>query len=323
MEQGVKGIADEIHIIRGRVLPKVTVIMSTYNGELFLREQLESIFDQVDVDVFCLVRDDGSKDNTVDILREFKKEHKENFEFYEGENIGVVKSFSELVTKALLKDGEWIAFCDQDDVWMKEKLSRAISVLENEKEKDIPLVYCSNLLVVNVNLDSIGMMWKSKPNYNKYTALVQNCSTGCTQVFNRIAANKYCECKKFQEIEMHDYWLFLIGVYLGKVVYDDQAQIYYRQHEKNVVGARRKTIINALKHIADGRSGHREMMVRNFYNTYYAELHESDKEILNNIINYRKNIKKKLRILVDKRYRGYSFSITNNFKLRVFLNALY
>ncbi len=302
---------------------RVMVIMSTYNGEKYIREQLDSIFKQEGVDLYCLVRDDGSSDATVSILEEYKNRVKERMDYLAGCNVGVVKSFGNLISLAANSDYEWIAFCDQDDVWKDNKLSNAIVKLENEKNQDIPLVYCSNLELVDTCLRPIGVMRSTIPRFNAYTALVQNCATGCTQVFNRKAAFLYSTANKTEQIEMHDYWMFLIGVYLGKVIYDDWTSMYYRQHSNNVIGASKKTVLGALTNISNGKSGNRERMVKAFIDSYESELDVKYRKILLNVVNYKSDLKAKVRLLFDVRYRGYSPKITLNFKFRVLVNALY
>lgn len=323
-KQIIQDTFNGIRIIRGEgALPKVLVILSTYNGEQYIREQLDSVFMQVGVDVYCLVRDDGSFDSTVSILEEYKNKFVAHMDYMEQENIGVVNSFGKLVATALNFDFDWIAFCDQDDVWKENKLCRAVDKLKREEDQSIPLVYCSNLELVDDHLTPIGLMRRKIPRFNEYTATVQNCSAGCTQVYNRKAAELYCMADDASKIEMHDYWMFLIGIYLGKLIYDEWASIYYRQHSSNVIGAPKKTVVKALKNISNGNSGRREKMIRMFADIHEKRIKEGHIKILSNVRDYRTKFGCKLKLLFDIRYRSYSLRVTLNFKLRVLINALY
>lgn len=107
--------------------PTVSVLMSTYNGAKYIREQIDSILNQKDVNVELLIRDDGSSDNTAEICKEYQKKNT-NIRFYQGENIGVGKSFMELLKKA--PEADYYSFSDQDDVWLEDKLSRAVKMIK-------------------------------------------------------------------------------------------------------------------------------------------------------------------------------------------------
>ena len=131
--------------------PVVLVLMSTYNGGRFLKEQIDSILSQEDVDVRLLVRDDGSKDNTCSILSEYASVH-QNIEWKACENVGFVRSFSALVRMALESEiaADYYAFADQDDIWMSKKLITACSVLFS-KDASKPNLFTSNSMQVDAD----------------------------------------------------------------------------------------------------------------------------------------------------------------------------
>ena len=106
---------------------KVTILMSTYNGEKYLEEQIDSLLNQTYKNISILIRDDGSKDNTVHIIKE-KKKSNDNITLIEGKNVGFIKSFLELIN--LAEKSDYYAYCDQDDVWMEEKIQRAVEFFE-------------------------------------------------------------------------------------------------------------------------------------------------------------------------------------------------
>lgn len=118
---------------------KVNILMSTYNGEKYIEEQIQSILNQEEVIIKLYIRDDGSTDNTVKIIESFNKE---NIVLFKMSNIGWKKSFLELTKLVEYHDDEYYAFSDQDDVWKKNKISIAINYLEEKKSSSQIRAYC-------------------------------------------------------------------------------------------------------------------------------------------------------------------------------------
>ncbi len=209
---------------------KVQILMSTYNGERFLGEQIESLLHQSWKNLEVLIRDDGSNDRTPDILREYGAKYKQVKIFLEN-NRGVSQSFFALLGKS---DADYVAFCDQDDIWLEEKIETAIRRLEREKG---PALYCSNKILV----DSEGKLMQKQDRRKRIpgfgNAVVECICTGCTTVMNRKMAEIMKDRLPDHAI-LHDWWCYLAATYAGKVIFDEQAYIKYRQHEKNVVGAK-------------------------------------------------------------------------------------
>lgn len=117
----------------------VCVLLSTYNGEKYLEEQLNSLIKQEDVELRILVRDDGSKDRTHEILDKWQK--RGHINWYEGKNKGAAQSFMDLIYNA--PEADYYAFCDQDDVWLPEKLKVAIDKIRESNEA-MPCMYISS-----------------------------------------------------------------------------------------------------------------------------------------------------------------------------------
>lgn len=214
--------------------PKVTVLMSTYNGKEFLNEQIESILHQTEVEVFLMIRDDNSTDNTRDIIDSIIEKNKSNVSKYTGTNLGSANSFMHLVVHA--KESEYYSFADQDDIWDQDKLKIAIDALRSYD--DIPALYFCNTRLI----DSNGIIIKEKMEEKLYAysiqeLLISNNCTGCTMVFNK---KLYELLKKYfpKRMIMHDHWIYLLCTAVGgKVICDDNAHMSYRQHENNVLGA--------------------------------------------------------------------------------------
>ncbi|MGX7030431.1 glycosyltransferase family 2 protein [Vagococcus zengguangii] len=209
-------------------MKKVLVMMSTYNGEKYIQEQINSILQQNKVDITLLIRDDGSKDETISIINEFQKEYV-NVLFLQGENLGPANSFIKLLNDAS-DDFDYYAFSDQDDVWKSDKISRAISLLE----KDIPSLYCSSVTIAN---DKLEPLYTTKiTEFSATELMLRNNVQGCTMVMNGSMKKKINEyIPKY--LEMHDSWILRVATFINaKIVFDEYSGIYYRQHENNVIG---------------------------------------------------------------------------------------
>ena len=158
----------------------VTILLSTYNGEKYLEEQLQSLFNQTYWENCTLfVRDDGSKDGTIDILKKYEKENKLILNC--GENIGFVKSFFWLLNNAPKAD--FYSFCDQDDVWFEDKIARAVSML-SEKDLNNPQLYFSDYDFYSSNLKFISTRSTSKKTPSFYEALTDCRAAGFTILIN-------------------------------------------------------------------------------------------------------------------------------------------
>lgn len=230
----------------------VQILMSTYNGEKYIREQLNSILNQTYPEVKVLIRDDGSNDGTIAILEEYAVKYA-NVEYYSGKNLGVIQSFL-----CLLNDSDdqakYYAFADQDDVWLPEKIEKAVEMLENNKEGSLPLLYCSDVYVTEEALNVIKIDKKqARPSFGN--ALVQNICTGCTAVMNHELRDIINQTNPVN-IVMHDWWFYLTASLHGKVIYDHNPYMYYRQHGNNEWGAktRKKDILKyRLKQLSKKR----------------------------------------------------------------------
>ena len=222
-------------MIRGNI-PKIWVLMSTYNGMAYIEEQIESILSQKNCDVHLLVRDDGSTDATLDILKSYEKKGSLTL-ISDNINLGPAKSFLKLLEMA--PDDGYYAFSDQDDCWNSDKLERALEMLTQAEENNMPLVYYSNSDVVDQNLNSTGKKvysGKQKPTLER--VLCGYGIQGCTMVLNKALRDICVSVDMSKErIGMHDFFLCdLCMVCGGKILYDDFSTMKYRQHESNVVG---------------------------------------------------------------------------------------
>ncbi|WP_438467772.1 glycosyltransferase family 2 protein [Streptococcus pluranimalium] len=216
---------------------KVNIVMSTYNGEKYLADQIKSIQSQTFEDWQLLIRDDGSSDNTVSLIRDMAKKDDRIHFINDGqnENYGVIKSFYHLVK---YDSADYYFFSDQDDVWLPEKIEVTLKRAQSETSAKPLLVY-TDLKVVNEDLEVLQESMIKSQSHHANTELVQelteNTVTGGTMMINKALADKW---QVYDNLLMHDWYLALLAASLGKLVYIDQATQLYRQHDANVLGAR-------------------------------------------------------------------------------------
>ena len=212
---------------------KVTVLLSTYNGSKFLQQQLNSLYEQTYPNIRILVRDDGSSDSTRSILE--NEQINGRIDILRGhKNLGPALSFFELLHNAALTETEYVAFCDQDDVWHPHKIEHAVSALRVVAD-NCPALFCSRLEIVDEQLNHIGFTNTPKK-VGFGNALVENVATGCTMVLNRKAVELICTHLP-SKVLMHDWWCYLVLSCFGKIIFDSNANIKYRQHGNNTIGA--------------------------------------------------------------------------------------
>ncbi|HFI0254757.1 TPA: glycosyltransferase family 2 protein [Streptococcus suis] len=223
---------------------KVNILMSTYNGQQFLAEQIRSIQDQTYTDWTLLIRDDGSSDQTKDLLHDFARQDSRIrlIDVEETKNLGVIKSFHRLVH---YEQADYYFFSDQDDVWLPDKL--AISLQEAQSYKtDQPLMVYMDLTVVDQDLQVMTESMIRSQSHHANTQLVQelteNTVTGGVSMINHSLAGLWT---KTEDIIMHDWYLALLASAFGQLVFIDKAGELYRQHADNVLGAR--TLSKRLK----------------------------------------------------------------------------
>jgi glycosyltransferase involved in cell wall biosynthesis len=210
------------------VSPLVEVLMSTYNGEPWVRQQVDSILEQTHPWLRLLLRDDGSSDGTVAALAACADPR---VEVRRGENLGVPDAFFRLLDESG-DDADYWALADQDDVWRPDKLTRAVAALE---QVDGPALYCGRVLVVDEQLRPLYPHELPLRGPSFANALVQNIALGCTTVINR-AAREVLRQGWPRECVMHDAWMYLVVAGTGVVVYDSEVLVEYRQHGGNAVG---------------------------------------------------------------------------------------
>ena len=224
---------------------KVNVLISTYNGERYLREQMESVLNQSYRNIEIYVRDDGSTDETRKILTNY--ENINNVNIIYGDNIGYGKSFLTLLEIA--DQGEYWSFCDQDDVWFPDKIRTAVEWFENQ-EQEGPLLFHSAYYNTDEKLNKTDLIIKPKYKYNFVRAITECLHLGFSEVMNASLRQLVLKGDK-NNLITHDWWTELIAMKFGTVEFDNEPMCLHRRLSNSVsvhsMSARVKWFKNAWK----------------------------------------------------------------------------
>lgn len=216
--------------------PKVAILLCTYHGQHYLAEQLDSFAAQSHTNWEVWASDDGSLDDTHTILQEYQQKWPAGrLSVHFGPAGGFAAHFLSLTCKAGI-EADHYAYSDQDDVWEPNKLARAVEWLDTIP-KNIPALYCARTRLVDANNNEIGAspLFSKPPSFAN--ALMQNIAGGNTMVFNNAARNLMREAGENLPIITHDWWAYMVVTGCGgKVFYDSEPTLRYRQHDANLVG---------------------------------------------------------------------------------------
>lgn len=292
-------------------MDRVYVLLSTYNGEKYLKRQLDSILGQQGVDVRLWVRDDGSKDGTTAILREYQSRY-DNITLFEEKNVGYIKSFMWLVNRVDNEKAAFYAFSDQDDVWDPQKLSAGVEMLK-KLDASKPLAYYSDLKVVDQDEHFIrrANVWEGR--IDKYMLSVFIGIRGCTMVFNDVL-HAMLKPYEIQDISGHDTYVALIAFWLGQMVYDENAYINYRQTGSNlsITGTSswdklKKNFVYVKKRLTV-RSNIHEKNARELMSHYWQD-HADQLRELRAVSDYKKSLGSRVSLLFNRKFKNFSLPI--------------
>lgn len=307
-------------------IPSVAVLMSSYNGEKFIEEQIESILNQKNVRVELFIRDDGSTDDTITILQKYKSNKCIHITIGE-ENVGPANGFMQLLYHI---DGfDYYSFADQDDIWLENKLFMAIEMI---KEYKAPALYCSNQIIYK-NGKQCGLRYKEKLNLSLITTLFSNPVSGCTMVLNTALAsalrqNESRPRRKVLAMRMHDTWVITAAYSIGTVIYDSNGYILYRVHENNTVGIKNDdmSIVSRLKLVAIAFKNKQNLSYRSVYAAEllrcFPGLKDGEKPKLELLATYKKSIKAKVSLLRDKKIQIESGENRIAYKAKILMNIV-
>lgn len=298
----------------------VTVIMSSYNGSSFIERQIKSIYNQKDVSINCFIRDDGSSDNTLQILTELQKEYA-NLSFIVGDNVGWEKSF--LIALSLAPQADYYAFADQDDIWFDNKIINGLNQLAQYPDNEVVMFHC-NKISVNGDLTPLSHQIKrlSRP-INRQNAVVQEYSQGCSIIFNNAAKNLLTRRLPIEKIA-HDFWVGLVCFMFGHVIYDCNPYFYHINYGNNASGE---------GHLLKSWQKRWRMFwgTKNVYylpsldllsDAYVDLLTDEDKIFLQQTLDYKINIRSKLNLLFSLKFRRASLLGTLSLKCAIVFNRL-
>ncbi len=226
-------------------LTSIDILLATYNGAKYLNQQLQSLLAQTVQHWRLIVRDDGSSDDTLNLLEDFKQKYPNKMFIIKDTkgSLRAMKNFSELITYS---QASYTMFCGQDDVWLPNKIElslRHLQKLEAQYGVQVPLLAYTDLKVVNDQLSVIHeSMWdytqvipERDQKWNRL--LTVNPAVGCTIIFNQTLRNFITPIPS--QAVMHDWWLALVACFFGHLDFIPQSTMLYRQHQNNVVGAKK------------------------------------------------------------------------------------
>lgn len=246
---------------------KLAILIATYNGEKYLEEQIQSILDQSYSDWSIFIHDDGSTDNTNTIIDLYVDKYPTRIFRVKGKSCGCARNNFFFLTENV--EAEYYMYCDQDDIWLPDKIQKTYNRMKKIEDKSIPTLVYTELSVVDNNMEMIAERMSSYQNLdcnnNKLNRLlIQNVVTGCTMMINRSLRDIMIRYKDVQNIRMHDWWAALIASAVGKISYIDEPTILYRQHLGNSVGAQND---NNIMYQVD-RIKKSELMRKSIQSTY-------------------------------------------------------
>ena len=214
--------------------------MSTYNGEKYLDKQLKSLAEQTEIDnIILYIRDDGSTDNTLNVIETWKDKIK--IVLIKGNNAGPAFSFWKLLMNQEI-NADYYAFCDQDDIWDKDKIEQGIDKLTDRYQ-----LYACNCRIIDEN-DKVVKINRvlGSPNIDIQRLFVSGCTQGCSMIFTD-ALCQYIRNQKINCVPMHDIVLMLYAKYFGLIYWDTEPHFSYRVHSNNVVAKNNKSFVKKIK----------------------------------------------------------------------------
>ncbi len=244
---------------------KVAVLLAAYQGARYLPEQLDSLLRQTDQEFVCVIHDDGSTDGTAERIEEYCGRYPEKFRRIEGPAAGGAKENFRYLLKQT--EADVYLFCDQDDVWLEDKIETELKALR-ELDPDRPACVYTNLKVVDQDLrvmdDSYYHYTGLSPFLNGYrqTMITSPC-TGCTMMLNRKLRDRLISFET-DNLTMHDWEAAMLAAALGNLRYLDRPTVLYRQHGENTCGALKKeSYVQILKRVLGGWKAYQERKRKN------------------------------------------------------------
>ena len=252
----------------GDHLVKTAVLLTAFNGSAHLPGLLESLRSQTDRDFFVLMQDDGSTDDTQEILSgAAARDDRFRFGTEQGLHLGAAGNFLSLIRQA---EADCCLLCDQDDVWEPEKigvLKQALLDLENEYGSETPLLVHSDCSLINESGEKIGDSFFRHQGWDPSAVslqqlLVQNNVTGCTLIMNEPLRKLIAAHAKAKDLFMHDWFIALTAASFGRIAFVGRPLTRYRQHEGNTIGASARSLLaRGLSALRDRKNAKRRILL--------------------------------------------------------------
>ena len=298
--------------------------MSTYNGEKYLDKQLTSIMTQEDCEVYLFVRDDGSTDNSVNILEGFKEKYPNNVTVIKGHNIGYRKSFCELLK--IDREYDYYAFSDQDDVWQRNKCITAIKKIEQTKKRGV--LYASSTTITDSNLNKIGYNNITTSPNNIKSYFIRHRLAGCTMVFDSRIKNIAKKCiilginNPFID---HDFLVGSIAYSFGTVIRDKDSYIFHRRSSRSVTSGGKGIIDRILTEkfvVFDRKNVNYDiaLLINKYSDRSKVKLCEDSRKFLLEVLDYKDSNRTKMNILKDKSFTSGILVCDLEAKIKIVIN---
>lgn len=292
--------------------------MSTYNGERFLDQQLESIYNQtLGGNIVVYIRDDGSFDKTLEIIDSWKD--KININLQKGKNIGPAQSFWKLMLDTDIQ-ADYYAFCDQDDLWDANKMQIAINTINR---LNVDFYACNCRIIDNKGEILTEISKKCSPEISLQYLFAGGVTQGCSTVFTNKLRN-YIQSLEISCIPLHDIITMIYASAIGTIAWDQEPRFGYRIHENNVASKAAKSPLNKLKSIKEnykrGSQNSNSIVAMELLQNV-KDLSEDDIAFLQMLRDYKLNIKNTLKAMHYFDNSRISKKALNSYKLRVLLRV--
>ena len=265
--------------------PHVNILLATYNGSRFLKNQLDSLVSQTYEPITIYIRDDGSSDNTVELIQTYIQTNTSNKQIIlldnGGKNLRCPGSFYQILREC--QPADYYAFCDQDDIWYPDKIKWAVETLNTEADRAMPLVYFSGYEYYTDDGAFLRHSPKQKEHTQLHDVLYYTPASGFVLVFNETARQKLILNVNPGQ-ELHDRWLLRGAACFGKVIYDPRYSATHIRHA-DAVTAEDSSDANLFKSFIQNEIHGTAMTdskkyLRHFYDVFEPQLSEHDKKTL-------------------------------------------
>jgi glycosyltransferase involved in cell wall biosynthesis len=273
----------------------VSIVMATYNGERYAGEQIESILSSSYQDTELFIYDDGSKDNSMSVLKKYEHLYPDKIHVFQNKiNLGVTINFLQSSCQTIT---DYVMFCDQDDVWKPGKIEatlKRMKSMEAQFGNNIPIAVFTDAEIVDSHLRLLNSSFFKSGHLNMKKTdlahlLMENKLIGCTVMFNAALRKVLKEHSMPVNARFHDWWIALIAASFGKISYLNQRTLLYRQHEENVVG--NTTFLSYIKNRVSSLGKQRaairlsQKQAEEFNSIYENELTQENKAIIERFAN--------------------------------------